>query len=96
MGNRNLIKNPENQVLENHQGEDENNKTIIEYNNKTYRQYIGKGLTPPDMLDYQERQFVANVDFDPKIGHNIKRTVTKIVRLKAPDYSNEKRISGIL
>lgn len=65
-----------------------NNKPILEYNNKTYRSYVGQGLSAPDNLDYQEKNFLNLVDPTRK---EIDRTVTKIVRLKAPDYSDKKK-----
>jgi hypothetical protein len=89
MGNKNLVKlGDQQEIKEPEQFVDKNGDKILEYNNRTYREYVGKGLTPPDMLDYQEKQFLLHVDPTRK---EVERTVTKIVRLMAPDYSDKKR-----
>jgi len=78
MTNRNLVRIK--------QEEDESNKKpILEYNDKTYKSYVSQGFGSPDLLDYQEKHFLSQVDIET--GGPITRTVTKIVRLRAPDYS---------
>ena len=58
MGNKNLVKlEDQKEIKEPEQFVDKNGNKILEYNNRTYREYVGKGLTPPDLLDYQEKQF---------------------------------------
>ena len=69
--------------------EEEIEEPILEYNNKTYRSYVSQGLGAPEFLDYQEKQFVAAVDPDKK--DQIERTVTKIIRVKAIDYTSKKK-----
>jgi hypothetical protein len=56
-----------------------------EWNDKTYKNFVKYGLTPPD-VDFQERQFLRLVK-----GH-IDREVTRIVRLKAINYNAPKRM----
>jgi hypothetical protein len=87
MGKRNFVPLDQ-EIKEPEQFVDKEGKPILEYNDKTYKSYVGKGLTPPDMLDYQEKQFLLHVDPTRK---PIEKTVTKIVRLMAPDYSDKKR-----
>ncbi len=58
------------------------------WNNKTWNSYIENHTSPPDSLDLQEREFLRDVKVDKK---PITKTVTKIVRLRARDYSSEKR-----
>ena len=57
-----------------------------EYNDRSYKEYVGKGLTPPDNLLWQERKFIQLTD--PTKCKPV-RTVTKIVRLKAPDWEDK-------
>ena len=64
-----------------------NKKPAIEYNNRTELSYRQNNLTTPDNLDYQEKNFLSKVDATAGI---ITRTVTKIVRMKAIDYSSPK------
>ena len=87
MGKRNFVPLDQ-EIKEPEQFVDKEGKPILEYNDKTYKSYVGKGLTPPDLLDYQEKQFLLKADPTRK---PIERTVTKIVRLMAPDYSDKKR-----
>ena len=75
--------------------EDANNNNIqpkLEYNNLTALSYRKNGLEIPDNLDGQQRNFLSKVSVNEKLGHKIKRTVTKIVRLKAPAYSNTDKL----
>jgi hypothetical protein len=65
-----------------------NKKPALEYNNRTEKSYIEQGLTPPQNLSQQEKNFLSKVD--PNV-EPITRTVTKIVRYKAIDYSSPKR-----
>ncbi len=65
----------------------ESKKVEIEYNNKTEQSYKKYYLEVPEMLNYQEKHFLSLVDPE----NPIERTVTRIVRLKAPDYSTKKR-----
>ena len=67
------------------QNSNKNKKPALEYNNKNELSYIEQGLTPPDNLNQQERNFLSKVD--PKVEPII-RTVTKIVRLMAIDYNS--------
>lgn len=66
----------------------EEEESLIEYNNKTEESYLSKNLPSPDYLDYQEKNFLAEIDVSKE---PIERTVTRIVRLKAPDYTSKKR-----
>ncbi len=59
----------------------------LEYNNKTEQSYRQQGLTPPENLDQQEKNFLSKVDTNIE---PITRTVTKIVRFKAIDYNSPK------
>ncbi len=63
-------------------------KPAIEYNDRTELSYISQGLTPPETLNQQEKNFLSKVD--PNVEPII-RTVTKVVRLKAIDYNSPKR-----
>lgn len=65
-----------------------NKKPAIEYNNRTEQSYIEQGLTPPANLSQQEKNFLSKIDTKVE---PITRTVTKIVRFKAIDYSSPKR-----
>ena len=62
-------------------------KVELEYNNRTEQSYIKNGLTVPDNLDVQEKNVRSLVEPDTPI----ERTVTRCVRLKAPDYSSKKK-----
>jgi hypothetical protein len=64
-------------------------KVELEYNNKTYKSYVKLGLITPDNLDVQEKQFLSLVE--PTEENPIERTVTRIVRLRAP-YHTSKRM----
>ena len=46
---------------------------------------MSQGFGPPDLLDYQERHFLSQVEIETR--GIITRTVIKIVRLRAPHYS---------
>ena len=65
-------------------------KFVWEYNNRTAQSYIKNGLEVPFNLDSQQRTFLSKVNVDPKLDHEIRRTVTKIVKVKAIDYSSKK------
>ena len=68
-----------------------NKKIVWEYNNKTAQSFTKNGLEVPDNLDSQERNFLSKVSVDPNsAGHEIRRTVTKICRFKAIDYSSKR------
>ena len=56
----------------------------FEYNNKTEKSYLDKKLKVPDNLDFQQKHFLGLVEGP------IERTLTKIIRLKAPDYLGHK------
>ena len=88
MAKRNFVSIQKKQK-QNKKMQESNKKPIIEYNNKTYSSYVSQGFGPPDLLDYQEKHFLSEVDIET--GGPITRTVTKIVRLKAPDYSTSKK-----
>ena len=60
-------------------------KPSFEYNNRTEKSYLDKGLPVPDNLDFQCKYFLSQVE-----GH-ITRHVTKIGRIKAKDYSSKRR-----
>jgi len=62
-------------------------KVELEYNNRTEESYRKHGLPVPDNLDIPEKNFRSLVEPDTPI----ERTVTRIVRLKAPDYLTKKR-----
>src|SRR6058998_432884 len=59
----------------------------LQWNNKTEESYETQGFDTRDFAMSQERKFLSQVDIRKA---PIKRTVTKIVRLKAIDYSTEK------
>lgn len=63
-------------------------KPEMEWNNKTQESYIENGFHLDRHLYTQENVFLSQVDI--RKGP-IERTVTKIVRLKAVDWSTEKR-----
>ena len=65
-------------------------KFVWEYNNRTAQSYTKNGLKAPDNLDMQERTFLSKVSVNEKAGHEIRRTVTKICRVKTIDYSSKK------
>src|SRR5688572_2025135 len=65
-----------------------NKKINWEYNDNSQKSFTKNGLQVPDNLDYQERNFLSKVSVDPKKGHEIRREITKIVRIKARDYSS--------
>lgn len=50
---------------------------------RTLESYRKQGFKPPDEIDYQERNFFSKVS----TKYPIQRVVTKVVRLKARDYS---------
>lgn len=66
----------------------ETEEPIFEYNNKTEQSYIKQNVVAPENLDLQEKNFLAEVD---TTKGDIERTVTRMVRLKAPDYTTKKR-----
>jgi hypothetical protein len=59
----------------------------ITWNNKTEESYEKEGFSTRDFAMSQEHVFLSQVDIRRQ---DIERTVTKIVRLKAIDYSTEK------
>lgn len=68
-------------------------KPIINYNNKTYQSYVDNGFADhiPTDISFPEKQateFLSRVD---ESKGPIEREVTKIVRVKAIDYSSKKR-----
>jgi hypothetical protein len=73
-----------------HVKKEDNIKSKLSYNSKTIESYKKNGLDIPDNLDYQERMFISKVSVNEKLGHKIKITVTKIVRIRAPDYSTKR------
>jgi len=60
---------------------------IGEWNHRTADDYKKKGLTPRYPLNWEERNFLLMAD--PK--HAFERTVTKIVKIMAPDYDSPKK-----
>jgi hypothetical protein len=71
--------------------EDNKSKPLpIEYNDRGQRSYTKNGLQIPENLNYQERIFLSRVSTKQEMGHKIRREVSKIVRIKARDYSSEK------
>ena len=68
--------------------ENKNKKPALEYNNRTEQSYREQGLTPPENLNQQEKNFLSKVNTEVE---PITMTVTKIVRLKAIDYNSSKR-----
>jgi hypothetical protein len=60
----------------------------LQWNNKTEESYSTQGFSTEDFKSSQEKTFLSQVDL--RKGP-IERTVTKIARLKAIDYSTEKR-----
>jgi|GEM_PF-2545847 len=65
-----------------------NKKPAIEYNNRTELSYREQGLTPPENLNQQKKNFISKVDTSVE---PITKTVTKIVRVKTIDYNSPKR-----
>jgi hypothetical protein len=59
----------------------------ITWNNKTEESYSENGFSVEDFKNTQEKTFLSQVDLRKA---PIERTVTKIVRLKAVDYTTEK------
>jgi hypothetical protein len=74
------------------EGQEEQQK-LIEYNTRTYQSYVSKGFEPPENFDHQTRHFLSKIQYDPSGKHEPKITkeVTRIVRLRAPDYSTPKK-----
>jgi hypothetical protein len=60
------------------------------YSQKTRESYLKNGLEVPNYVDYEERNFLSLVNIEPDKGGPIKREITRMVRLKARDYSSEK------
>lgn len=61
---------------------------IVEYNNKTEQSYVKQGLKVPERLDFQIKNFLSEVDITKG---DIEKTVTKIARIKAIDYTDKKK-----
>lgn len=61
---------------------------ITEYNDKTEQSYVKQGLKVPERLDFQIKNFLSEVD---TTKGDIEKTVTKIVRIKAIDYTDKKK-----
>ena len=61
---------------------------IWNYNKRTWESYSKNGISPPDNLDLQERNFLRKVKVNKK---PIEREVTKIVRIRTRDYTSKKR-----
>jgi hypothetical protein len=69
---------------------DNKSKPPIEYNDRGQKSYTKNGLQIPDNLNRQERNFLSRASTKQELGHKIRREVSKIVRIKARDYSSEK------
>ena len=63
-------------------------KPTIEWNDNDLKAYNDIGITPPDHVCMFEKRFLSRVDTSRE---PIKRTITTMVRLKAPDYSTPNR-----
>lgn len=78
--NKKLLKKP----IEIEQKEEE----LTQYNNLTELSYKAKGLSVPQNLDWEVKNFLAQ--YDPSKGP-IEKKVTKIVRVKEIDYNSPKK-----
>jgi hypothetical protein len=58
------------------------------WNNRTEKRYRKNGLDVPERLDEQEKYFLRLVDAEK---YPVEKEITKIVRIRAPDYGSKKR-----
>jgi len=59
----------------------------IEWNQRTRQSYEKQGLTPPNTLDWEVRNFINLAD----PSKSFTRTVSTIIRIRAQDYDSPKR-----